>query len=71
MVVSLWCAAGGAAALAFGAKALLGAGRPLLAGLGVLGLYAGGYLLLTLVLRVPEAREVAERLRRRARVAGE
>lgn len=64
LVVSLWCAAGGAAAIAFGAKLLFGTGLLLPAGLGVLGLYAGGYLLLTLVLRVPEARAVADRVRR-------
>ena len=66
LVASLWCAAGGAAAIAFGAKLLLGTGRPLLVGLGVLGLYAGSYLLLTLVLRVPEAMSVANRVRRRS-----
>jgi putative peptidoglycan lipid II flippase len=65
LVASLWGAAGGAAALAFGAKPVLGTGRPLLAGLGVLGLYAGAYLLLTLALRVPEARAVVDRVRRR------
>ena len=64
LVALLWCAAGGAAAIAFGAKLLLGTKRPLLVGLGVLGLYAGGYLVLTLVLRVPEARAVADRVRR-------
>ena len=64
LVASLWCAAFGAAVIAFGAKLLLGTERPLLVGLGVLGLYAGGYLVLTLVLRVPEARVVADRVRR-------
>jgi putative peptidoglycan lipid II flippase len=63
LLVSLWCAAGGAAAVALGAKMLLGTQRPLTVGLGVLGLYAGGYLLLTLLLRVPEARAFADRAR--------
>jgi putative peptidoglycan lipid II flippase len=65
LVASLWCAAGGAAAIATGARLLLGTRRPLPTGLGVLGLYAGGYLLLTLALRVPEASAVAHRMRRR------
>jgi putative peptidoglycan lipid II flippase len=65
LLASLWCAAGAAAVIAFGVKLLLGTGRPLLAGLAVLGFYAGVYLLLTLLWRVPEATAVVERLRRR------
>jgi putative peptidoglycan lipid II flippase len=70
LVTLLWCAAGGAAAAALGGKRILGTGRPLLAGLGVLALYAGGYLMFTLLLRVPEATALVDRVRSRASSRG-
>ena len=51
-----WMSGGGRTRLA--AKIALGPGRPLLAGLAVLGLFGAAYLALTLALRVPQARRL-------------
>ncbi len=71
LLPSLWAAAVPAAALAWAVKLTFGIARPLLTGLCALGVYGVAYVALTLVLRVPEARSIIQRLRRtRARVPG-
>jgi putative peptidoglycan lipid II flippase len=59
---AVWLAAAAAAALAWGAKWLVGVDRPLLDGLVVLGCFAAAYLAATLALGVPEARRLVDRV---------
>jgi hypothetical protein len=57
-LATVWIAAVLAAALAWGAKLLVGADRPLVGGVVVLGCFGLTYLGVTVALRVPEARGV-------------
>jgi putative peptidoglycan lipid II flippase len=61
----LWIAAIISAAVAWGAKLILPASHRILWGLAVLAIYGIVYLVITTVMRIPEASELTSRLRRR------
>jgi len=63
-LISLWGCAGCAAAVAWGAKLLIGVGRPMLLGLVALPLYGVVYFGATALAKVPESRSALGRIAR-------